>query len=50
MRGWLDATQSVCSSKEKEKTKYNKLKIDSLFCNLQANPTFWPDLRIDANI
>ena len=34
---------SVCSSKEKKKTKYNKIKIDSLFCNLQANPKFWPD-------
>ena len=38
--------QSVSSSKEKKKTKYNK--IDSLFCNLQANPKCWPDLRVDA--
>ena len=44
MRGYLDATQSVCSSKENIK----KYKIDSLFCNLQSDSQFWPALRVDA--
>ena len=46
MRGYLDATQSVCSSKEDKTTKYKK--IDSLFCNLQSDSQFWPALRVDA--
>ena len=42
----MHASQSVCSSKETKKTKYKK--IISLFYNLQANPKFWPDMRVNA--
>ena len=32
-----------------KKRRHNiKKKNYGLFCNIQANPKFWPDLRVDA--